>query len=93
MAEANLGGRVPDIIKGRKTDLRGWARSMKKVVLAITLAIFSVTAIGALPTAASVAYGQKGEDKKKKDPPGPPIVKDKGPDQKPKDRPKGKKPE
>ena len=66
---------------------------MKKVVLTITLAIFSVTAIGALPTPASVAYAQKGEDKKKKDPPGPPIVKDKGQDQKPKSPPKGKKPE
>lgn len=66
---------------------------MKKVVLTIALAIFSVTAIGALPTHASLAYGQKHEDKKKKDPPGPPIVKDKGQDQRPKDPPKGRKPE
>jgi hypothetical protein len=66
---------------------------MKKVVLAISLAIFSMTAIGTLPTHASSAYGQKGEDKKKKDPPGPPIVKDKRPDQKPKEPSKGKKPE
>jgi hypothetical protein len=65
---------------------------MKKVVLAITLAIFSVTAIDAFPTPDSLAYAQKGEDKKKKDPPGPPIVKDKGQD-KPKEPHKGKKPE
>jgi hypothetical protein len=66
---------------------------MKKAVLTIALAIFSVTAIGALPAHASLAYAQKNEDKKKKDPPGPPIVKDKGQDQRPKDSPKGKKPE
>lgn len=66
---------------------------MKKLVLSISLAIFSVTAIGAMPMQASFAYGQKSEDKKKKDPPGPPIVKDKGQDQKPKEPPKGKKPE
>jgi len=65
---------------------------MKKVVLAISLAIFSVTAVGTLPTHSSIAYAQKSDDKKKKDPPGPPIVKDKGQD-KPKDSPKGKKPE
>lgn len=65
---------------------------MKKVVLAIVLAIFSVTAIGTLPTQYSFAYAQKNDDKKKKDPPGPPIVKDKGQD-KPKDSPKGKRPE
>jgi hypothetical protein len=66
---------------------------MKKVVLAISLAIFSVTAIDASPMPASLAYAQKGEDKKKKDPPGPPIVKDKGQDSKPKEPSKGKKPE
>jgi hypothetical protein len=66
---------------------------MKKVVLAISLAMFGVTAVGTLPAHASLAYGQKSEDKKKKDPPGPPIVKDKGQDQKPKEPPRGKKPE
>jgi hypothetical protein len=65
---------------------------MKKVVLAIALAFFSVNMIGALPTPSSFAYAQKGDDKKKKDPPGPPIVKDKGQD-KPKNPPRGKKPE
>ncbi|MFP5261668.1 MAG: hypothetical protein ACLGJB_07160 [Blastocatellia bacterium] len=66
---------------------------MKKAVLAISLAIFSVTAIGSAPAHASVAYWQKQEDKKRKDPPGPPIVKDKGQDQKPKEPPRGKRPE
>ena len=66
---------------------------MKKVILSIALAIFSVTAIGTLPTQSSFVYAQKGNDKKKKDPPGPPIVKDKGQDQKPKEPPKGRKPE
>jgi hypothetical protein len=66
---------------------------MKKAVLSIALAIFSVTAIGTLPTQSSFVYAQKRDDKKKKDPPGPPIVKDKGQDQKPKPPPKGKKPE
>jgi hypothetical protein len=71
----------------------GGRYQMKKVVLTIALSIFSVTAIGALPTQVASVYAQKSEDKKKKDPPGPPIVKDKGSDQRPKDPPKGKKPE
>lgn len=71
---------------------------MKKFFLYILIALFSVTAVGALPTGqASVAYAQKkGEDKPKKDPPGPPVVKDKEPkrDERPKDRPaKGKRPD
>ena len=64
---------------------------MKKVVLTVALAIFSVTAIGTLPAHSSFAYALKSDDKKKKDPPGPPIVKDKGQDKK--EQPKGKKPE
>ena len=90
---ANLKDRARTVI--RETRFRvGIGRSqMKKVVLAIALAIFSVTAIGALPTQASFVYAQKSDDKKRKDPPGPPIVKDKRQDSKPKDAPKGKKPE
>jgi hypothetical protein len=62
---------------------------MKKVLIAIILALFSVTAIGTSTTPALSAYAQKKDDKKK-DPPGPPIVRDKGPrgDDRPKDRPK-----
>ena len=61
---------------------------MKKVVLAITLALFGVTAIGTLPSDAVMVYAQKKGEDKKKDPPGPPVVRDKGRDQKPKDPPK-----
>ena len=61
---------------------------MKKVVLAITLALFGVTALGALPSDAVMVYAQKKGEDTKKDPPGPPVVRDKGRDQKPKDPPK-----
>jgi hypothetical protein len=61
---------------------------MKKVVLAITLALFGVTALGTLPSDAVMVYAQKKGEDKKKDPPGPPVVRDKGRDQKPKDPPK-----
>lgn len=61
---------------------------MKKVVLAITLALFGVTALGTMPSDAVMVYAQKKGEDKKKDPPGPPVVRDKGRDQKPKDPPK-----
>lgn len=61
---------------------------MKKVVLAITLALFGVTALGTVPSDAVMVYAQKKGEDKKKDPPGPPVVRDKGRDQKPKDPPK-----
>ena len=67
---------------------------MKKVVLAITLALFGVTALGTVPSDAVTVYAQKKGEDKKKDPPGPPVVRDKGRDSKPKDPPKrDKKPE
>lgn len=70
---------------------------MKKVGLAITLALFGATAVVAVPAdpVPAAAYDQKrDDDRKRKDPPGPPIVKDKRGDQKPKDPPKkDKKPE
>ena len=67
---------------------------MKKVFLAITLALFGVTALGIVPSDAVMVYAQKKGEDKKKDPPGPPVVRDKGRDQKPKDPPKrDKKPE
>ena len=72
---------------------------MKKLFLAIFLAVFGVTALGALPDDSAVVYAQKKKDSdKKKDPPGRPIVKDKPNDKKdemPKDdKPKrGKKPD
>jgi hypothetical protein len=61
---------------------------MKKVFLAITLALFSVTALGTMPSDAVAVYAQKKGEGKKKDPPGPPVVRDKGRDSKPKDPPK-----
>jgi hypothetical protein len=67
---------------------------MKKIFLCIVIALFSVTAFGSIPTDTTTAYAQKkGEDKRKekKDPPGPPIVKDKGQPKPPKDKPKDKK--
>lgn len=61
---------------------------MKKVFLAIMLALFGVTALGTMPSDAVVVYAQKRGEDKKKDPPGPPVVKDKGRDSKPKEPPK-----
>ena len=61
---------------------------MKKVVLALVLALFGVTTVGTIPAHASAIYAQKRGEDKKKDPPGPPVVKDKGQDQKPKESPK-----
>ena len=66
---------------------------MKKVFLAITLALFAMTNVSADTLSAAAVYVQKKDDKKK-NPPGPPVVKDKGHDQRPKEPPKkGKKPE
>lgn len=67
---------------------------MKKFFLCVVIALFSVTAFGSFPTDTSVVYAQKkGEDKgkDKKNPPGPPIVKDKGQPKPPKDKPKDRK--
>ena len=67
---------------------------MKKLFLAITLALFGMTNLSATTLSAASVYAQKKGDDKKKDPPGPPVVKDKGHDQRPKEPPKkGKKPE
>lgn len=65
-----------------------------KMFLIILVLLFSWTNVVASPVAAT-AYDQKrDEEKKKKDPAGPPVVKDKGKDAKPKEPPKrGKKPD
>jgi hypothetical protein len=70
---------------------------MKRVILAIVIALFGITASGVAPIEASTIYAQKkgGDkgDKEKKDRPGPPVVRDKEPkprEEKPK--PKEKKP-
>ena len=60
---------------------------MKKVLLAILIALFSANAVVASP-AVSLAYDQRKDDQqKKKDPPGPPVVKNKGKENKPKEPP------
>ena len=67
---------------------------MKKVFLAITLALFGLTSAPAAQVGIAAVYDQKKGDDKKKDPPGPPVVRDKGRDQRPKEPPKkGKRPE
>ena len=62
---------------------------MKKILLAITIAIFGVVAFDRVPGQEPAAYAFTGGDDKnkdrKKDPPGPPVVRDKQP--KPKDPP------
>ena len=68
---------------------------MKKFFLCVVIALFSVTAFGSFPSDTAIVYAQKkGEDKgkEKKDPPGPPVVKDKERPKPPKDKPKDKKP-
>lgn len=67
---------------------------MKKILLAITIAIFGVVALDSVPGQDPSAYAfTAGDDKKndkKKDPPGPPVVRPKEP--KPKDPPPPRKP-
>jgi hypothetical protein len=67
---------------------------MKKLFLLIALSLFGVTSLAATPCSGSVVFAQKDKDEKKKDPPGPPVIKDKGKQDKPKEPPpkKDKKP-
>ena len=62
---------------------------MRKILLATTIAIFGVVAFDRVPGQAPAAYAfGAGDDKnkdKKKDPPGPPVVRPK--QEKPKDPP------
>ncbi len=61
---------------------------MKNWLLIITISLFGIAAVGTLP-GGSVAIAQKRDkDEKKKDPPGPPVVKDKRGTDKPKEPPK-----
>jgi hypothetical protein len=63
---------------------------VKKVLLAILTALFTANAVVASP-AVSLTYDQRKDDRqKKKDPPGPPVVKDKGNENKPKEPPRKK---
>ena len=65
---------------------------MKKVFLLIAMVLFGASTVGASPLLYDSAYEQKKGEDKKKDPPGPPVVRDKGKDEKPKDPPPKKKP-
>jgi hypothetical protein len=67
---------------------------MKKAFLIITISIFGMTASVTTPSGASVAFAQKKDkDERKKDPPGPPVIRDKEKREKPKESPrKDKKP-
>lgn len=67
---------------------------MKKAFLIITLALFGVTSSVITPGSGSVVFAQKKDkDEKKKDPPGPPVIRDKEKHEKPKEAPrKDKKP-
>ena len=67
---------------------------MKKVFLIVILSLFGVTAVATAPLGATVALAQKKDKDDKKNPPGPPVIKDKGSQDKPKEPPprKDKKP-
>jgi hypothetical protein len=59
---------------------------VKKVLLAILIALFTANAVVAFP-AVSLTDDQRKDEQRKKDPPGPPVVKDKGKEHKPKEPP------
>jgi hypothetical protein len=66
---------------------------MKKAFLIITLSLFGATTVFSAPPSGSVPSGsvalaQKRDKDEKKNPPGPPVIKDKGSREKPKEPPK-----
>lgn len=69
----------------RGADLR---RSMKRFVIAAVLSGFLIPGFGLSSGHSGTVYAQKKEDRQKKDPVGPPVVKDKGKGERPKDPPK-----
>jgi hypothetical protein len=60
---------------------------MKKVFLIVTLSLFGVTAVFTTPPSGSVVFAQNKDKDNKKNPPGPPVVKDKGSHDKSKEPP------
>ncbi|MEN3335761.1 MAG: hypothetical protein V7641_5126 [Blastocatellia bacterium] len=59
---------------------------MKKVVLAIIISLFGTLTLGALLDATPAVYAQKRDDRTK-DPPGPPVQRDKKGDHRPSNPP------
>ena len=64
---------------------------MKKAFLILTLSLFGATTVITAPPAGYVAMAQKKDKDEKRNPPGPPVVKDKGNREKPKEPPKKEK--
>jgi hypothetical protein len=60
---------------------------MKKFFLIVMLALFGVASVVMVPPYSSVAYAQKKDKDDKKNPSGPPVIKDKGGRDKPKEPP------
>ena len=63
---------------------------MKKFFLIITLSLFGATAVFTAPPDGYVAYAQKKDKDEKKNPPGPPVIRDKGNQDKSKEPPPSK---
>ena len=51
---------------------------MKKLFLIVTLSLFGATSMVTAPPWGSVAFAQKKDKDDKKNPPGPPVIRDKG---------------
>ena len=60
---------------------------MKKVFLIVTLSLFGVTAVFTAPPSGAVVFAQRKDKDDKKNPPGPPVIKDKRGQDKPKEPP------
>jgi hypothetical protein len=60
---------------------------MKKVILIVTLTLFGVNTMIWAPPSGSVVLAQRKDKDDKKNPPGPPVIKDKGRQDKPKEPP------
>lgn len=61
---------------------------MKNWLLIITISLFGIAAVGTVPGGPTAIAQKRDKEEKKKDPPGPPVVKDKGGTEKPKEPPK-----
>jgi hypothetical protein len=99
-ARGMTGQTLEDDEKGVWHRQRWWYSSeagsngMKRLILIVTLSLFGATTLAVAHPSASVAFAQKKNKEEKKDPPGPPVIKDKGSRDKPKAPPpkKEKKP-